>query len=112
MRESPAIDIVNTLLSKGATIKAYDPEGMEEFKKVIGDERISYCNTPYDVAKGAEALVFLTEWNEFRNLELKKIKSLLSNPVILDLRNIYEPETMAGLGFTYIGVGRGITNKK
>ena len=112
VRESPAIDIVNTLLSKGATIKAYDPEGMEEFKKVIGDERISYCNTPYDVAQGVEALVFLTEWNEFRNLELRKIKSLLANPVILDLRNIYETETMAELGFTYIGVGRGITNKR
>ena len=110
VRESPAIDIVNTLLSKGATIKAYDPEGMEEFKKAIGDKRISYYNTPYDVAQGAEALVFLTEWNEFRNLELKKIKSLLANPVILDLRNIYETETMAELGFTYMGVGRGITN--
>ncbi|MBW2312374.1 MAG: UDP-glucose 6-dehydrogenase [Deltaproteobacteria bacterium] len=109
VRESPAIDIASTLLSKGAAIKAYDPEGMEEFKKAMGDEKISYSSTPYDVAKGAEALVIITEWNEFRSLELKKIKSLLANPVILDLRNIYEPEIMAELGFTYFGVGRGIT---
>lgn len=110
VRESPAIDIVNTFLSKGAAVKAYDPEGMEEFSKAIGDRRVSYCDTPYDVAQGAEALVLVTEWNEFRKLELKKIHSLLSNPLILDLRNIYEPETVAGLGFTYMGVGRGSTS--
>ena len=107
VRESPALDIVQTLLKKGAKIKAYDPEGMDEFKKLIGDEKISYCNTPYEVAQGAEALVFITEWNEFRNLDLKKVKKNLSKPVILDLRNIYEPERMAELGFRYSGVGRG-----
>jgi UDPglucose 6-dehydrogenase len=110
VRESPAIDIVNAFLSKGATVKAYDPEGMGEFKKAIGDTRISYCTTPYEAAQGAEALVFLTEWNEFRNLDLKKIRSLLANPLILDLRNMYEPEAMAELDFTYRGVGRGATN--
>jgi UDPglucose 6-dehydrogenase len=109
VRESPAIDIVNIFLSRGTTVKAYDPEGMEEFKKVIGDAGISYCTTPYEAAQGAEALVLVTEWNEFRNLELKKIRSLLAKPVILDLRNIYDPGTMAGLGFTYRGVGRGGT---
>jgi UDPglucose 6-dehydrogenase len=109
VRESPAIDIVKTFLSKGTTVKAYDPEGMEEFKKAIGDEGISYCTTPYEVAQGAEALVFVTEWNEFRNLELKKLRSLLAKPVILDLRNMYDPEKMAELGFTYRGVGRGST---
>jgi UDPglucose 6-dehydrogenase len=107
VRESPAIDIVKTLLNKGARVKAYDPEGMEEFKKAIGDAGISYCSTPYEVAQGAEALVFVTEWNEFRNLELRRIKSLLAKPVVLDLRNMYDPETMAELGFTYRGVGRG-----
>jgi UDPglucose 6-dehydrogenase len=109
VRESPAIDIVSTFLAKGASVKAYDPEGMEEFRRAIGDKRVSYCHTPYDAAQGAEALVLITEWNEFRNLELKKIQSLLAKPVILDLRNIYEPELMAELGFTYIGVGRGST---
>jgi len=111
VRESPAIDIIKTLLSKGARVKAYDPEGMEEFSKAVDDKGLSYCVTPYDTAQGADALILVTEWNEFRNLDLKKMKSLLANPVILDLRNIYEPELMAELGFTYIGVGRGITNK-
>lgn len=106
VRESPAIDIVQALLNKRAEIKAYDPEGMDEFKKVVTDENISYCNDPYETAQGADALVFLTEWNEFRNLELNKIKSLLAEPVILDLRNIYEVEAMAESGFKYIGVGR------
>jgi UDPglucose 6-dehydrogenase len=110
VRESPAIDIVKLFLSKGAMVKTYDPEGMGEFKKAIGDKGISYCNTPYEVAQGADALVLLTEWNEFRNLDLKKIRSLLVNPVVLDLRNIYDPEAMAELGFTYRGVGRGATN--
>jgi UDPglucose 6-dehydrogenase len=110
VRESPAIDIVKVFLSKGATVKTYDPEGMGEFKKAIGDKGISYCTTPYEVAQGADALVLLTEWNEFRNLDLKKMRSLLVNPVVLDLRNIYDPEAMAELGFTYRGVGRGATN--
>jgi UDPglucose 6-dehydrogenase len=110
VRESPAIDIASTLLSRGASLRAYDPEGMEEFQRLIGDERITYYSTPYDVAQGADALVLLTEWNEFRNLELKKIRSLLKNPLILDLRNIYEPETAAELGFSYIGIGRGTTD--
>lgn len=107
VRESPALYIAQTLLNKGATIKAYDPAGMDEFKKVVRDEKVSYCNSAYEVAKGADALVFLTEWNEFRNLDLKKLKKNLSTPVILDLRNIYEPERMAELGFKYSGVGRG-----
>jgi UDPglucose 6-dehydrogenase len=109
VRESPAIDLVKTLLRKGARVKAYDPEGMEEFSKAVNDTGVSYCATPYDAAQGAEALILVTEWNEFRNLELRKMKSLLENPLIVDLRNIYEPELMAELGFTYIGVGRGST---
>ena len=107
VRESPALDIVQTLFNKGAKIKAYDPAGMDEFKKVVKGEKLSYCDNAYDVAKEADALVILTEWNEFRNLDLKKVKKNLSTPVILDLRNIYEPERMAELGFRYRGVGRG-----
>lgn len=111
VRESPAIDIVQTLLKKGSKVKAYDPAGMSEFKKVVESEELSYGNNAYEVAEGADALVFLTEWNEFRNLDLNKIKSLLARAVILDLRNIYEPELMTELGFKYIGVGRGITGQ-
>ena len=109
VRESPALDIVKALLNKGAQIRAYDPAGMDEFQKVVNDEKISYWGNAYEAARGAEALVFLTEWNEFRNLDLKKLKDALAKPVILDLRNIYEPEKVADIGFKYMGVGRGIT---
>ena len=109
VRESPALDIVKALLRKGAQIRAYDPAGMDEFQKVVNDEKISYWKNAYEAARGAEALVFLTEWNEFRNLDLKKLKDALAKPVILDLRNIYEPERVTDIGFKYMGVGRGIT---
>ena len=109
VRESPALDVVQALLNKGAQIRAYDPAGMDEFQKVVNDEKISYWKNAYEAARGAEALVFLTEWNEFRNLDLKKLKDALAKPVILDLRNIYEPEKVTDLGFKYMGVGRGIT---
>jgi UDPglucose 6-dehydrogenase len=82
---------------------------MDEFQKVVNDEKISYWKNAYEAARGAEALVFLTEWNEFRNLDLKKLKNTLAKPVILDLRNIYEPERVTDIGFRYMGVGRGIT---
>jgi len=107
VRESPALDIIQTLLNKGATIKAFDPAGMDEFNKVVRHEKLYYHSNAYDVAKGSDALVFLTEWNEFRSLDLKRLKRALARPVILDLRNIYGPEKMAELGFKYIGVGRG-----
>ena len=109
VRESPALDIVKALLNQGAQIRAYDPAGMDEFQKVVNDEKISYWKNAYEAARGAEALVFLTEWNEFRNLDLKKLKEALTKPVILDLRNIYEPERVTDIGFKYMGVGRGIT---
>lgn len=107
VRESPAIDIIMALLKKGARIKAYDPEGIDEFKRVIKSNRLTYGMNPYTVAKGADALVFVTEWNEFRNLDLVKLKKQLACPVIVDLRNIYEPERLTELGYTYSGVGRG-----
>jgi len=111
VRESPAIEIIRALLNKGAKIKAYDPEGINEFKKVVESEDLSYGTDAYSVAQGADALVILTEWNEFRNLNLEKLKKLLLQPVLLDLRNIYEPEKMAALGYRYVGVGRGNSRK-
>ncbi|MEW6327983.1 MAG: UDP-glucose/GDP-mannose dehydrogenase family protein [Thermodesulfobacteriota bacterium] len=108
VRESPAIDIVRTLLERGAKVKAYDPAGMDEFKKVVTGRNLSFCQDAYQAAKGADALVFITEWNELRNLDLKKLRKITAQPLILDLRNIYEPEKMRELGYTYIGVGRGI----
>jgi UDPglucose 6-dehydrogenase len=108
VRESPALDVVQALLNKGAQIRAYDPAGMDAFQKVVNDEKISYWENAYEAARGAEAVVFLTEWNEFRSLDLKKLKAALAKPVMLDLRNIYEPEKVTEIGFKYMGVGRGI----
>src|SRR3954468_5562192 len=98
MREAPAITIVEKLLSLGASVRAYDPEAMESARRVFGD-RITYCSHSYDALDGADALVVVTEWNEFREPDFKKIKQLLKSPVIFDGRNIYSPETLRGLGF-------------
>lgn len=109
VRESPAIDIIQALLQKGAKVKAYDPEGMDEFKKAVNSINLTYGMDAYSVVKGVDGLVILTEWNEFRNLDLKEVKKLMAQPLIIDLRNIYEPERMSELGYHYIGVGRGVT---
>jgi len=108
VRESPAIDIVRILLEKGAKVRAYDPAGMDEFKKAVTGRNLSFCQDAYQAAKGADALVFLTEWNELRNLDLKKLLKIIAQPLILDLRNIYDSGKMRELGYTYIGVGRGM----
>lgn len=105
VRESPAIDIVNGIVKGGGTIRAYDPVGMANAKGVLPQD-VVYCANAYDAAKGADCLVVVTEWNEFRKLDMETIKNCLKNPVVIDLRNIYEPEEMKRLGFGYVGVGR------
>jgi UDPglucose 6-dehydrogenase len=105
MREAPAITIVEKLLSKGATVRAYDPEATETARRVFGD-RITYCEHGYDALSGADGLAVVTEWNEFREPDFKKMKQLLKSPVVFDGRNIYSPETMRGLGFQYFSIGR------
>lgn len=104
IREAPAIDIIRTLLDRGATVRTFDPVAMENFKKLFPD--ITYCQDPYQVAEGSDVLVFMTEWNQFRKLEMDRIKTLLNTPNIADLRNIYEPAKIRELGFTYVCVGR------
>ncbi len=104
MRESPAVDIIKDLQAKGAKIKAYDPVAMEEAHKCLPD--IEYASDEYDAIEGADILVFLTEWNQFRALDMNRVKELLTSPKIADLRNIYDPETMREMGFEYTGVGR------
>ncbi|MBW2981141.1 UDP-glucose/GDP-mannose dehydrogenase family protein [Candidatus Woesearchaeota archaeon] len=104
MRRAPSIDVIKALQKEGAKIKAYDPEAIERAKEVFKD--ITYCDDPYEVAKDADALVILTEWNEFKELDLKKIKGLLKQPLIIDGRNIYNPEELKKEGFKYISVGR------
>lgn len=108
MREAPSLTIIKELVGKGARIKAYDPAAMGESKWRLEaiDDHITYCAGEYDAVKDAEALIILTEWNQFRNLDLAKVKRLLRTPVFFDLKNIYERSAAEDLGFTYIGVGR------
>ncbi len=105
MREAPSIPLVTGLLDLGANVRAYDPAGMEQAKGELPD--ITYCEDPYAVAKNADALVIVTEWRQFRALDLKRLKREMATPVIVDLRNIYVREDMEALGFTYESVGRG-----
>ena len=108
MREAPALAILEKLVSKGARIKAYDPEAMKEasWRLQAIDDHVTYCAGEYDTMKDADALVILTEWNQFRNLDLGRVKRLLKAPVLFDFRNIYDRAQAEALGFTYIGVGR------
>jgi UDPglucose 6-dehydrogenase len=104
MRFAPSIDIIGELQREGAKIKAYDPEAAEKSKGVLNN--IEYCSNPYEAAKDADALVILTEWDEFRALDMKKIKSAMKHPLIIDGRNIYNPEEIRKEGFTYMSIGR------
>jgi UDPglucose 6-dehydrogenase len=104
VRESPALVIVRGLLAGGAAVRAYDPEAMDAFGEMLKDGSLSYCKDAYDAAEGADALVIVTEWNQFRKLELDRLH--LKQPLIVDLRNLYEPEKMAAAGFRYVSIGR------
>ena len=104
MRFAPSISIINDLQGEGAEIKAYDPKAMQKAKEVL--KGVEYCSSPYDAAKDSDALVIVTEWNEFKEMDLKKIKSLMKHPLIVDGRNIYNPDLMKKEGFTYISIGR------
>ncbi|AEH23577.1 nucleotide sugar dehydrogenase [Thermodesulfobacterium geofontis OPF15] len=106
VRESPALVIVPTLIKKGAKVKVYDPVAMDEFKKAVGDSNIEYSSNPLECAKDSDAIVILTEWNEFRFLDLSQIKKVMRTPVLIDMRNIYEPSIVKKLGFSYSGIGR------
>ncbi len=104
MRESPATDIIRDMVAMGASVKAYDPVAMEEAKHELPD--IVFARDEYDAIDGADALVIITEWNQFRALDLNRVKELLKSPKVADLRNIYEPSKMIAMGFEYVGVGR------
>lgn len=105
MREAPSVTIIPSLMEKGAKIRAHDPKGMKEAKKYLPDQVI-YCKDAYDACNGADALVLMTEWNQYRALDLERIKNLLKEPIFIDLRNVYDPTNMRELGFKYTGVGR------
>ena len=104
MRDSPAIAVIQTLQDAGATIRAYDPEGHEQAKKVL--DNVVYCDGAYHAMEGADALAILTEWDAFRALDFKRVKSLLSEPILVDLRNVYSRDTVEAEGFSYTAVGR------
>ena len=104
MREAPSINIIRGLVKHGAKINAYDPVAMTEAKHVLPD--INYAEDEYSAVEGADALVFVTEWNQFRALDMTRIRDLMKQPRIADLRNIYQPEDMREMGFEYVGVGR------
>ncbi|MFB3855034.1 MAG: UDP-glucose/GDP-mannose dehydrogenase family protein [Vicinamibacterales bacterium] len=105
MREAPSIAIIEGLLERGAKVQAYDPEAMKRARAVFGC-RITYAAKSYDALKGADALALVTEWNEFREPDFQRMKKLMRTPVVFDGRNIYSPETMRALGFTYYSIGR------
>ncbi len=104
MREAPSIDIIHALVERGASVRAYDPVAVQEAMKVLPE--ITYAEDEYDAVSGTDVLVFMTEWNQFRALDMERIRGLMRSPNIADLRNIYEPEAMRELGFDYVGVGR------
>lgn len=104
MREAPSLDILPALQAAGARIRAFDPEGMEEAARLLDD--VEWCDDAYGAIEGADAVAILTEWNQFRALDLERVKALLKAPVMVDLRNIYEPADMAARGITYVCVGR------
>ncbi|ACF03042.1 nucleotide sugar dehydrogenase [Rhodopseudomonas palustris TIE-1] len=105
MREAPSIPLVTGLTDMGAKVKAFDPAGMAQAKAELPD--ITYCEDAYDCAKGADALVIVTEWVQFRALDLPRLKAAMAQPIVVDLRNIYRPTEMAEHGFSYHSVGRG-----
>jgi UDPglucose 6-dehydrogenase len=105
MREAPAVTILEMLLGKGARIQAYDPVAMENARRYFG-ERIVLAPAPYEAVKGADALLVVTEWSEFRTPDLERVKAVMRSPVVFDGRNVFDPEEMRELGFTYYGIGR------
>ena len=104
MRDAPALDIVPALQDEGAKIRAFDPEGMNEAKHMLKD--VSFATGPYDCVQNADAVVIITEWDQFRALDLDRIKDALKSPTVIDLRNIYRPDEMRAKGFKYVSVGR------
>ena len=104
MRDAPAIDIITYLKNDGASVTAYDPEAMKGAQRILPD--IEYADDVYNVAKDADLLVVVTDWNDFKEIDFEKIKSLMKQPNIIDARNVYDPEKLKSMGFTYAGVGR------
>jgi UDPglucose 6-dehydrogenase len=104
MRDAPALDIIPALQAAGARIKAYDPESMHEAGKMLTE--VDFCDGPYHAVDGADAMVLITEWDQFRAIDFDRVKKMLKSPVVVDLRNVYQPSDMAKRGFRYVSIGR------
>ena len=105
IRFAPSVFIIGKLLERGFQIKAYDQEATDNMKKIFAN-KITYCRDPYEAVSKVDALIIITEWNEFRQIDLNKVKKLMSNPTIFDGRNIYDPSDLKKLGFKYYSIGR------
>jgi UDPglucose 6-dehydrogenase len=108
MRGAPSIDVINLLLQGGATVKAYDPAALETARGIFGDT-VDLCTSSHQVAEDADALVLITEWDEFRNMDLNQLKGLMSKPILpilVDGRNFFDPQHMTDLGWLYHSIGR------
>jgi UDPglucose 6-dehydrogenase len=105
MREAPAVTLINELLNVGARVRAYDPVAEDEARRLFGN-KIELNGDPYDVAKEADALAVITEWNEFRTPDFRRLKEVMASPVIFDGRNLYNPDSVGRAGFVYYGIGR------
>ncbi|MEQ1779872.1 MAG: UDP-glucose/GDP-mannose dehydrogenase family protein [Hyphomonadaceae bacterium] len=104
MRDAPALDIIPALQAAGARVKAFDPESMHEAGKMLSD--VDFCDGPYHAIDGADAMVLITEWDQFRAIDFDRVKKLLKTPIVVDLRNVYQPSDMAKRGFNYVSIGR------
>jgi UDPglucose 6-dehydrogenase len=105
MRDAPSISIIQALQDGGAEVFAYDPEGMEASRAML--DNMTYGTSPYDIAEGADALVIVTEWNQFRALDFQRLRTIMGRPLVVDLRNVYKPDEVKRHGFAYVSVGRG-----
>ncbi len=105
MREAPSISIIPALIERGARIRAHDPQGMQEARSVLPDE-VEYCDDIYETLVDADAVILLTEWNAYRGLDMQEVQRRMRSNVFIDLRNVYEPESMKSIGFHYVCVGR------
>ena len=104
LRSAPAIDIIKQLQAEGAKIKAFDPQSMDKAKDILPGVKL--CKDVYETARNSDCLVITTEWNEFKKLDLRALKKIMLQPIIVDGRNIYDPKEMLNSGFRYIGIGR------
>ena len=105
LRQAPSLTLIPALLAKGARLRVYDPVAMPKAKKIF--KKVKYCGNPYEAAQGAHAVLVLTEWNEFKQVDFPKLKTIVKHPILIDGRNMYEPKEMSEKGFAYYGMGRG-----